>query len=206
MPQIYIEHTGRTALYLWHISESIEQLKSLLPVEKTMEVEKIASVSHQKQFLAKQILLHRYKLADKIHYLENGKPACRDGQYVSISHSGEYVAVAVSNEPVGIDVEGKNPKLERISRRFIHPDDVLPEIPDTLRQLQFLWTAKESIYKLAGISGLSFKQDIRLISFNMEHLTATALLKNKNVIDLFFYELKPDYLICAGFYGAVKAQ
>ncbi len=206
MPQIYIEHTGRTQLYLWHITENTGQLKSLLPVEKTVEVEKMASVNHQKQFLAKQILLHRYNLAEKIHYMENGKPVCRDGQYVSISHSGVYVVVAHSQEPVGIDVERKNPKLERISSRFIHPEDIFPEIPGTLRQLQYLWTAKESIYKLAGIPGLRFKKDIRLISFDMKNYTAKALLKDKNVVKLFFYELKPDYVLCAGFYGTVKAQ
>ena len=204
MPQIFIEHTARTRLFIWHIIEDVATLKSLLPVEKTVEVEKMASIVHQKQFLAKQILLHRYGLTDKITYLPSGKPVCKNNNYISISHSGEYVAVAVSQEPAGVDIERKNPKLHRIASRFRHPDDVVPKDLDTLTQLQYLWAAKESIYKLSGIPGLSFKQDIRIISFDMKNFTATALLKNKRLIDLYYYLLKPDYVLCAGFYGNDK--
>ncbi len=204
MPQIFISHTDRTRLFVWHIIEDVATLKSLLPVEKTVEVEKMASIVHQKQFLAKQILLHRYGLTDKITYLPSGKPVCEDNNYISISHSGEYVVVAFSQEPAGVDIERKNPKLQKISSRFQHPDDILPDMDDKLKQWQFLWTAKESVYKLAGISGLSFKQDIRITTFDKKNLTATALLKNKRLIDLYFYLLKPDYVLCAGFYGNDK--
>lgn len=200
MPQIIIEHINRIHLYIWHITESVEQLKSLLPSEKTVEVKKIASISHQKQFLAKHILLYRYNLVDKISYLDTGKPVCNDGRYISISHSGVFVVIAVSREPVGIDIERKNPKLLRISSRFQHQDDMLPKHADDLAQLQFLWTAKESIYKLAGIPGLSFKQNIRITAFNQTNTTAIAMLNKKESIDLFFYEMRPDYLLCIAFY------
>ncbi len=200
MPQISIEHTTRTHLYIWHITESIEQLKSLLPTEKTVEANKMSATVHQKQFLVKQILLQRYDLSDKIDYLDSGKPVCSDGRFISISHSGDYVVVAVSSEPVGIDIERKNPKLHRIASRFVHAKDVSPKDADSLAQLQYLWTAKESIYKLAGVAGLSFKQEIRLTEFGPDNIKATALLREQKTVDLFFYELEPDYLLCVGFY------
>ena len=201
MPQILLKHTNRTHLYIWHITESVEVLKNLLPTEKTVEADKYVSLKHQKQSLAKQLLLYRHNLDGKINYLSNGKPVLTNGQYISISHSGEYVVVAVGKESVGIDIERKNPKLHKISSRFYHPDDVVPQNKDALTQLQYVWTAKESIYKLAGVAGLSFKQDIHLTHFYRNNTKATALLREQKTVDLFFYELEPDYLLCVGFYS-----
>ena len=203
MPQIYIEHTKRIHLYIWHIKESTEQLKNMLQDEKAVETQKFVSINHQKQFLAKQILFERYDLSEKVEYLPNGKPVCKNGRYISISHSGEYVVVAVSHEPVGIDIERKNPKLHRIASRFRHPDDVLPKAVDNLEQLQYLWTAKESIYKLAGMTGLSFKEDIRLTDFNQNNTEAKAILKKQDTIALFYYKLEQDYLLCVVNYSGV---
>ena len=203
MPQIPIEHTKRIHLYIWHIKESTEQLKNMLQDEKAVETQKFVSINHQKQFLAKQILFERYDLSEKVEYLPNGKPVCKNGRYISISHSGEYVVVAVSQEPVGIDIERKNPKLHRIASRFRHPDDVLPKAVDNLEQLQYLWTAKESIYKLAGMTGLSFKEDIRLTDFNQNNTEATAILKRKDEITLYYYKLEQDYLLCVVNYSGV---
>ena len=201
MPQYFLEHTAPVQLYIWQITESREELKSLLPYEKTVEAEKYASVIHQKQFLAKQILLHQNVLDKQIRYLSSGKPVLNDGQYISISHSNNYVVVAVSSQPVGIDIEKPNPKLIKISSRFKHPDDKLPALTGEPVQLQYLWTAKESIYKLAGISGLSFKNDIRLLMYNQFNTSGTALLKNRQKIKLFFNKLEPDFLVCIAFFS-----
>lgn len=201
MPQIFINHTDRTQLYIWQISESVEQLKKMFPKEKTLGEAKMVSVSHKLQYWAKQIILHRYNLAEQLVYLSSGKPVCKNGKFISISHSGEYVVVAVSDEPLGVDIERKNPKLQRIATRFRHIDDVVPHVEDSLTQLQFLWTAKESIYKLAGIIGLSFKQDIRLMKFSPDNTRATALLKKQEAVDLFYYKLDPEYLLSVSFYA-----
>ncbi len=201
MPQYFLEHTAPVQLYIWHITENPEQLKLLLPYEKTVEAEKYASVIHQKQFLAKQILLHQNVFDKQIRYLSSGKPVLNDGQYISISHSNNYVVVAVSSQPVGIDIEQPHPKLIKINSRFKHPDDEFPALTEELVQLQYLWTAKESIYKLAGIPGLNFKNDIRLLSFNQFNTSGTALLKNQQKIKLFFNKLEPNFLLCMAFFS-----
>ena len=200
MPQYFTKHTAPTKLYIWHITESLEQLESYLTCKKTVEAKKYASVMHQKQYLAKQILLHRYALIKKLDYLASGKPVLTDGQYISISHSGNYVAIAVGSQPVGIDIEKPNPKLIKISSRFKHPDDELPALTEELVQLQYLWTAKESIYKLAGMGGLNFKNNIRILSFEQFNIYGTALLKNRQKIKLFFNKLDDDFLLCVAFF------
>ena len=201
MPQYFLEHTAPTQLYIWHITENREQLKSLLPYEKTVDAEKYASITHQKQYLAKQILLHRNSLDKQFRYLSSGKPVLNDGQYLSISHSDNFVIIAVSSQPIGIDIEQPNPKLITISSRFKHPDDELPALTEEPVQLQYLWTAKESIYKLAGVSGLSFKNDIRLLTYNQFNTSGTALLKNRQKIKLFFNKLEPDFMLCMAFFS-----
>lgn len=201
MPQFFLKHTTPAQLYIWHITESREQLKALLPHEKTEAVGKYASIVHQKQYLAKQILLHRTHLDKHIHYLTSGKPVLNDDQYISISHSDSYVVIAVSSQPIGIDIEKPNPKLIKINSRFKHPDDKLPALISEPAQLQYLWTAKESIYKLAGIAGLNFKNDIRLLSFNQFDTSGTALLKNRQKIKLFFNKLEPNFVLCTAFFS-----
>ena len=201
MPQYFLKHNTPAQLYIWHITESREQLKSLLPYEKRVEAEKYASVTHQKQYLAKQILLQQNALDKQLRYLSSGKPVLNDGQYISISHSDNFVVVAVSSQPVGIDIEQPKPKLINISSRFKHPVDRLPALTGETVPLQYLWTAKESIYKLAGISGLNFKNDIRLLSYDQSYTSGTALLKNRQKIQLFFNKLELDFLICLAFFS-----
>ena len=201
MPQYFIEHSAPAQLYIWHITESREQLKSLLPYEKRVEAEKYASVTHQKQYLAKQILLQQNALDKQLRYLSSGKPVLNNGQYISISHSDNFVVIAVSSQPIGIDIEKPNPKLINISSRFKHPVDRLPALTGETVPLQYLWTAKESIYKLAGISGLNFKNDIRLLSYGQFNTSGTALLKNRQKIKLFFNKLEPDLMLCMAFFS-----
>ena len=201
MPQYFLKHNTPAQLYIWHITESREQLKSLLPYEKRVEAEKYASVTHQKQYLAKQILLQQNALDKQLRYLSSGKPVLNDGQYISISHSDNFVVIAVSSQPIGIDIEKPNPKLINISSRFKHPVDRLPALTGETVPLQYLWTAKESIYKLAGISGLNFKNDIQLLSYDQSYTSGTALLKNRQKIQLFFNKLEPDFLICMAFFS-----
>jgi len=201
MPQIFIKHNGPSQLYVWHITETLPQLKSILDYKNMSEVNKFTSIVHQKQYLAKQILLQNNRLIEKLDYLPTGKPVLSNGQYISISHSGMFVVVAVSSQPVGIDLEARNAKLLKISSRFKHPDDVIPVLSDEISRLQYLWTAKESVYKLAGIPGLNLKNDIRLTAFSKNNDTGMALLKNHQKIKLFFNKLPNNFLHCQAYFS-----
>ena len=199
MPQIFIENIAPSTIWAWHITESLEMLLNLSGGSAGKILDKYRFETHQKQFLVKEILLKRAGLDQKINYLPTGKPILNTTHFISISHSHQYVFIAESSYPVGIDVEFKNRKLFKIASRFVDPDDYLPEQPETLNQLQQIWTAKESIYKLAGIPGLSFKNDIRIINFDDYNGTAQALLQNQQKITLFFKVFPENFLLCQAF-------
>ncbi len=199
MPQIFTDTVAPSTLWAWHITESLDTLLHLSGASAVKILDKYRFETHQKQFLVKQILLKKAGLDQKIDYLETGKPILNTTNFISITHAHQYVFIAESAYPVGIDVEFKNKKLIKIAPRFVHPDDCLPQQPNTLSKLQQIWTAKESIYKLAGIPGLSFKNDIRIINFDDHNGTAQALLQKEQKISLFFKALLDDFLLCQAF-------
>ena len=86
---------------------------------------------------------------------ESGK-WCSDSLYFSLSHSDSLLGVAVSLSPVGIDIENIhsfNVRFADFSRLigFLNKIRTGNEDNDpTIENLIFLWTAKESVYKMRG--------------------------------------------------------
>lgn len=76
--------------------------------------------------------------------------------YYSITHSGGYVAVAVAKCPVGVDVEVKDDKDFKVTRRMMAEEDkeyiLHPMLSEEKRQIHFrdIWTIKESFLKCTG--------------------------------------------------------
>ena len=91
--------------------------------------------------------------------------------YYNISHAGNYVAVAISETSVGIDVENKEDKDFKVTRRFFAPKEVeciTGDLGDLFKnQCRFrdVWTMKEAFLKCVG-TGINtslggFEGDIR---------------------------------------------
>jgi len=182
---------------VWYITESLNKLLDSNTKAIQSQSLKYKNETHRKQFLAKHLLLKELNLTSKVSYLSNGKPVLSNGQYISISHSGPFVVIAVWQEPVGIDIEKNQPKLKKIANRFISDEDYYNQ--QLNNELHWLWTAKESIYKLAGIRGLSFKNDIIIRHLNINCFSGKAIMKNKKV-DLVFKKIDDDYLLCMAYY------
>lgn len=112
-----------------------------------------------RQQLLKGCILDHAGMKHRIHYDADGKPFLDDA-YVSISHSGLCAAVVRAGFPVGLDVQRKDERLHTLYPKFVHAKEEdffsMQNDMDLLR----LWTAKEAVYKLAGIRGLSFKEQI----------------------------------------------
>ena len=200
MPLQKIIVSYRSHLYLWHITETTNELLNLFSGEIPTGYLRWRSVAHQNQFLAKQLLLEHLHLDKQLDYLPSGKPVLRNREYISISHSGSFVALSVSQQEIGLDMESANSKLLKIAPKFVHPSE--KKIFDTqkIEDLQYLWTAKESIYKLAGQKGLRFKQDILLQNFDPVQSSARVLLLKQREIIVFFNKISPDYLTAQAFY------
>ena len=196
MPAIKIFNDS-ALVYLWHITETLDELLERNSKEVQSQSLIYKNETHRKQFLAKHLLLKELNLTGKVSYLPDGKPVLDEGQYISISHSGPYVGMAISQCSVGIDIEKNHPKLKTIANRFINDKDFFKK--QTNNKLHWIWTAKESIYKLAGIKGLSFKNDIFIELLDYNKFSGIAMLKNQR-IELKFKEIDNTYLFCLAFY------
>ncbi len=181
-------------LYLWHVTEDISQLKFQLRVI-SHDYLRFKNEIHQKQNLAKQLLISYLKLQDKLNYLPSGKPVLSGGQYISISHSGYWVGISLSRVPVGLDLQTQQNKLLKVAPKFVHKSEQ-QLFDNRINTLQYIWTAKESIYKLAGQKTLSLKNDIRLLSIDSLLQKGTACLQHKKEVSLFFNKITSGLLSC----------
>ncbi len=91
----------------------------------------------------------------------SGKPKLlSDEHHISVSHSKTSVCLGVSSEPIGLDIEEINPRILRVTTKFVNPMEEKFYAIDSEEDLTILWTIKESVYKLCNNKGMSFKNDI----------------------------------------------
>jgi len=174
---------GGPLLGLWHLTETPAELWpqlaqaadyiSLLPAR--------ADGPRQAQWLAGRVLVQHLLAAAGappalLRNDEAGRPFLLGPAppAVSLSHSGEWAAalLAPAGTAVGIDIELVRDKAQRIARKFLNEDEsttletvTLSDNADPLaRQELFslLWSAKETLYKLAGQRGLIFRDNLLL--------------------------------------------
>jgi 4'-phosphopantetheinyl transferase EntD len=129
------------------------------------------SESHQKGFLSIRHLLKVAGYSDfDLFYDEDGKPNLRDGMQISITHSNNFSAIIIGNQNVGIDIELQRQKIIRIADKFIDYEfDYLDkDAVDYIKKLTVIWGAKEAKYKMCNSRSLSFKDDMRVLSFNLK--------------------------------------
>lgn len=155
-------------LYVWHITESLEELETLLELSVFSQdrLAKMKSVNHQKAFLAVRQVLRQLNIADaSLTYDENGRPSLRSGEYISISHSFDYAVVVVSKKNVGVDIELIREKIVRLSGKFCNEKE-LGNAPVTLIEkmdyLTEIWSVKEALFKMCNSRSLSFAQDMHV--------------------------------------------
>lgn len=85
-----------------------------------------------------------------------GAPTVDGRQNLSVSHSSGYAALLTgpAGLAMGVDIEQLRPaQLRRVARRFLSPREWTIFRSD--EELLWAWTAKEAVYKAAGIPGLS---------------------------------------------------
>jgi phosphopantetheinyl transferase (holo-ACP synthase) len=128
-----------------------------------------ADIKIQTTGLIHQMLELNLGSPTEIQYDQFGKPWLEDPSIgFSLSHSREYLAIVLSKkyEP-GIDVETIRPTLEKIVPRLLHPSEqkFLDDCSDRQMALQFIWGAKEAVYKSWGKRGLNFADEMVLEPF-----------------------------------------
>ena len=112
-------------------------------------------------------ILKEYNLPiDRLEKDEFGKPYISDSKiHLSISHSFPYVAAIVDpHEATGIDIESPKEKIIRISKKFMHPEELQHTRKD-VPKLTLYWCAKETLYKIFGRKQISFNTHLLIDPF-----------------------------------------
>lgn len=119
---------------------------------------------------------------EDLYYDEFGKPHLKDGTHISITHSFEFTGIILSGKlEVGIDIEKQREKILKIAHRFTPMNEYRGVASDDalIRKLTMVWGAKESLYKVMSLPGLSFLNGIRVANFDLEDGQTIARVINE---------------------------
>lgn len=155
---------------VWKVEETIDELRALFTRFDLYEegYARFTSDKRKLEWLAVRALLKEMLGEEKeIAYLPSGKPYLADGSgWISFSHTQGYVAVAFCPfEEVGIDIERYGDKVKRVAHKFIRKDEEpsIRNAEDEVNALLVHWSAKETLYKLIGLEGVDFLEDLRIL-------------------------------------------
>lgn len=170
MPAIKQINTEDYQVLVWKIEEDInffEKNMNLSYIE-SQDFESISNINRKLEWAASRYV-QRQLVNDSLFKDEFGKPnLAHDSGHISIAHCKEFAAVIYSrNLLVGIDIEPIHDKVLRISGRFLNPQEL--EFVDTTNATHVVsgWCVKEAVYKWYGKNELSFKNNIKMRSFEI---------------------------------------
>jgi len=187
-----------TNVLIWKIEESYEFLSKDIELTEHCRdrVDNMKSELHRRAFMSVRHLLAIVGYADHdLYYDEFGKPHLKDGKQISITHSYEFAGIIVSDKLVGIDIEKQREKIHKIAHKFVNEfeNDYISQIKNEIQALTIIWGAKESLYKLFGTAGLSFKEHTFISPFTLDYPFVYGAINYDNNVshyDLSFLEFE----------------
>ncbi len=144
----------------------------------------------QREFVATRILRHSIFGFKHIHYNPVGAPYIYDEGFISISHSNNLIGIAVNKEfQVGFDLENVSDKAKRLHTKFLNPSERI--IFDTEDELEMTkcWSAKETLYKLAGRNFIDFKDELILSKNDSNELTG-KIINSDEVLEVSLHDFR----------------
>jgi 4'-phosphopantetheinyl transferase len=177
---------NHTKVWIWKIEESYQELRKNITLTEHCEAKVAAMKSeiHQHGFLSiRQLLKNAGYEASALYYDALGKPHLKDGNSVSITHSFIFSAIIISNTKVGIDIERERSKIQKIAAKFIDYEWNYLNEPQLTQKLSIIWCIKESLYKIAAVKGLSFKQHCKVIPFDVTNGKTKAWIHFKSEVE-----------------------
>lgn len=204
-----IKHINKSLSYaLWHIEEPLSRLADLYPFT---EADQILLDSHKVEIRKAEWLSARLALRAlmQAHDLENlsihkdafGKPHLSEAKaHISISHTKNWGAAVLSTQTaVGIDIECPRDQIQRIARKFLHPNEAKWTQND-LGKLTQVWCAKEALYKLHGRTQLIFAEQLLIETPISEFPSAGLILENGSEERFsLHYDKTDDLNICVAY-------
>ncbi|MBC5840172.1 4'-phosphopantetheinyl transferase superfamily protein [Flavobacterium sp. F-380] len=201
-----IQFNKTTQILVWKITETYQELFDSVIVNPTnlTRLSKMKSELHQRAFLSVRRLFQEIGHTDlDLHYDALGKPHIKGENHISITHSHEFSAIIISDETVGIDMELQRNKIMRIADKFVEEEFqyLEPDSPEEyIKKLTVIWGAKEAIFKIRNEKGISFKNHIRVKTFENIAKTTTATLHFGGLVKdfrIYFEEIEGFTLVFA---------
>ena len=102
----------------------------------------------------------------ELSYTEHNKPFLLSRkEHISISHSHDKLAIILNKtENTGIDIELIRDKVRKVQHKFLNKRELL-FANNNVERLITLWAAKEALYKVYGLKGLDFMNNIFISDF-----------------------------------------
>lgn len=221
MPLHSLQRLSPTAvLGLWHLTETPADLWLQLVQPETYQalLPTTTDATRQAQWLAGRVLIHTL-LAEStapptaglvVQNDATGRPwlaGAAAGRVVSLSHSGAWVAAVLAHGGrVGVDVEIIRDKAQRLASKFLSSAEwaaaqaATHAAPATASaHYTRLWSAKETLYKLAARRGILFRQQLLLGSFALQEsgeIPATLVLNGAQTRHCICYsQPAPGYVL-----------
>ncbi len=178
MPLVRSIHNAEISMGLWEITEEHSFFEQASPYRAVA-----SNPGQQLQQLASRMVLKALQPLFPISQIQlnpAGKPFLPEGlPQFSISHTRGFAAGIISAEtPVGIDIEFISPRVLRIEKKFLNPQEYALLAPlseqDRIVVSSLFWSIKETVYKCWGNGGVDFAEQIRIRSFALQdHGTAS---------------------------------
>lgn len=142
-----------------------------------------------------ETLLAKFLPNEEIIYNDNGKPfLLSNSHFISISHNAEWIGLAWSStKNIGLDIEHCQPKIERISSRFLHVDEIAFAV--TIADKTTIWCIKECLVKLLDNKKIDFKNELRTIKTDNQNWKGYSTLNLEKVYSFVIFQ-ENNSLIC----------
>ncbi|WP_299579188.1 4'-phosphopantetheinyl transferase family protein [uncultured Sunxiuqinia sp.] len=184
MPLVKEIDIDQGVLLLWELTEDLEWLKAQFPLlDKDEAFHALKNKKRQQEWLSVKMMLRYIGCpSTQISYNSKGQPQVNHPsyQYISISHSSQLAGIILhTNKPVGLDIESLSRNFKTIERKYLSPTEIMWAHQDNKRHCLF-WSAKEAVYKIAGIPGIHFSDQIVLSPEKNNRLTAQLVTPERN--------------------------
>lgn len=196
MPLILTEQSNNKDLFLWEMSENIDDYQRIIPESLYSDIINNTKLEKRKlEKLSQVMLLQKAKIAyENVLYAANGKPYLTNGKHLSFSHSASISSLLIDKYPCGLDIEYPSEKIHRIASKFIHPKE--QELIGRGDNIYWAWSIKEAIFKYFG-EKVVFKDHIFINEIRPDQKIAFANYKGKHGSGLFelkLMQIKKYYL------------
>lgn len=147
------------------------------------------------EFSAVRFLLCHLEIETNFYY-EGHAPKLNNGSFISVSHAADYVVVGISSEyPIGVDIEKISDKASVVYQKFVNAREKLLFPQSDFKSTTLLWSLKETVYKIMGIEGLQFSEQI-VVNLIGERSYKATVLTSRGIFEVpLDYQIFDDYVL-----------